>query len=95
MNKIKEMFGEDTKDETIKFIEDVNDTVENYENKSKDNVDWEKKYKENDETWRKRYRDRFFNTPAEPENREPDIDPEDETTQSKLTYENLFKEETK
>lgn len=90
--KLKERIGEDTTDEAIQFIEDVSDTINEYETKTKDSTDWEKKYKENDEQWRKKYKERFFNSPVKEEN---EIEPVDEDKEQKLTYENLFKEETK
>lgn len=81
---IKERFGEDTTDETISFVEDITDTLNNYDNNN--SVNWEQKYKDNDEAWRKKYRDRFFNSPEQD-------DEDDEEEQAKpLTYENLFKE---
>lgn len=82
---IKERFGEDTTDETISFVEDITDTLNNYD--SRNSVNWEQKYKDNDEAWRKKYRDRFFNSSTQSE------EDEDEDEQPKpLTYENLFKE---
>lgn len=94
--KLKERIGEDTSDEAIQFIEDVSDTINDYETKTKDTNDWQKKYKENDDAWRKKYRDRFFNSPVkdeEPAQPEPDF-VEDESVKN-LKYEDLFKEETK
>lgn len=81
---IKERFGEDTTDETISFVEDITDTLNNFDNKN--SVDWEQKYKDNDEAWRKKYRDRFFNS-----SEQDDEDYEEEQVKP-LTYENLFKE---
>lgn len=94
LEKIKKCVGEDTSDEALKLIEDVSDTINDYETKTKDTTDWEKKYKENDEQWRKKYKDRFFNVPAKDEKDDYDSD-YDESKENKLTYENLFKEETK
>ena len=64
LSKIKERIGEDTSDEALRFIEDVTDTIDDYESKTKDNTDWKKKYEDNDAEWRKKYKDRFFNTPC-------------------------------
>ena len=61
LSKIKERIGEDTSDEALRFIEDVTDTIDDYESKTKDNTDWKKKYEDNDAEWRKKYKDRFFN----------------------------------
>ena len=95
LERIKQRIGEDTSDEALKLIEDVSDTINDYETKTKDTTDWEKKYKENDEQWRKKYKDRFFNAPAKDEKDDPESDDDDEPNENKLTYENLFKEETK
>ena len=78
--KLKERTSEDTGDDTLKFIEDVTDTLNDFESKAKDTTDWEKKYKE-----------RFFTTPIQED--EQDIPNEEEPKLEKLTYENLFKEE--
>ena len=89
--KLKERTSEDMGDDTLKFIEDVTDTLNDFESKAKDATDWEKKYKENDEQWRKKYKERFFTTPIQED--EQDIPNEEEPKLEKLTYENLFKEE--
>ena len=94
LERIKQRIGEDTSDEALKLIEDVSDTINDYETKTKDTTDWEKKYKENDEQWRKKYKERFFNAPVPDEKDDSEFD-DDESKENKLTYENLFKEETK
>ena len=58
---IKDRFKDDTSDETISFIEDVSDTINDLETKASDETDWKSKYEENDKQWREKYRDRFFN----------------------------------
>lgn len=60
MKFIKERTKEDTSDETLAFIEDVNDTFNDYDSKVNDSTDWKKKYEDNDKQWREKYRDRFF-----------------------------------
>ena len=89
--KLKERTSEDMGDDTLKFIEDVTDTLNDFESKAKDTTDWEKKYKENDEQWRKKYKERFFTAPVQED--EQDTSNEEEPKLEKLTYENLFKEE--
>ena len=61
INAIKGKIGEDTSDETLALLEDISDTLNDYDNKTKDTEDWKAKYEENDKEWRQRYRDRFFN----------------------------------
>lgn len=62
MEAIKARLGDDTSDEALAIIEDVNDTFSDYETRSTD--DWKSKYDELDANWRKRYRDRFFQSPG-------------------------------
>ena len=93
LSKIKERIGEDTSDEALRFIEDVTDTIDDYESKTKDNTDWKKKYEDNDAEWRKKYKERFFNTPAKDE---PEKPPEGSDNKPKTyEYKDLFKEESK
>lgn len=56
---------DDTSDETLALIEDVSDTLNDYDNKNTDKTDWKAKYEENDKEWRKKYRDRFFSSDGE------------------------------
>lgn len=100
LKAIKERVGEDTSDETIAFLEDVTDTLNDYENKTNADTDWKTKYEENDKEWRKRYTDRFFNNGDEGDvskggnagtntggNNDEDDEPDEPTT-----FEELFKE---
>lgn len=86
---IKERIGEDTSDEAIQIVEDVTDTLNDYETRVADSGDWKARYEQNDAEWRKKYRDRFFEGEA-PKEKES----EDETEEVKsYSYEDLFKEE--
>ena len=87
MESIKNRVGEDTSDEALTFIENVNDTIENMS--SDKNTDWKAKYEENDAAWRQKYKDRFFNSSSEDDD---DIFEEDDKKKP-MTYESLFKEE--
>ena len=53
------LIGENTSDEALAFMDDLSDTMSDYDTRTKDNTDWEQKYQENDAQWRKRYADRF------------------------------------
>lgn len=55
---IRTRLGEDTSDDALAIIEDVDDTFKDYETRMSE--DWKSKYDELDAEWRKRYRDRFF-----------------------------------
>ena len=87
MESIRARVGDDTSDDALAFIENVNDTIEDFATNK--NIDWKTKYEENDAAWRQKYKDRFFNTPAEDEDDEPDVD----NNEKPLTFEALFKEE--
>lgn len=70
MEAVRQRFNDDTSDDTLTFIEDISDTLNNYENSI--NTEWETKYNELnaryqnlDNSWRQRYRERFFdNAPS-------------------------------
>lgn len=83
MNYIKGKTKDDTADETLAFIEDMNDTFNDYETKLHDTTDWKQKYEDNDKQWRQKYRDRFFNGANEPQSKE--IDEEDSNKNDKKT----------
>lgn len=98
ISKLKNIVGEKTDDETLSFLEDVSDTL----NEDKEN--WKEKYEKNDAEWRKKYRDRFFNPRKNIKNEKIEDDMDDDFDDEnnpgekpkKLTYENLFtKEEEK
>ena len=89
-NKIKVRIGEDTSDEAISLLEDLNDTLTDLTTKANgDGVNWQEKYNELDSTWRKKYRDRFFAGKDEPD---PDVDDPlpDEVHNNPKTYDELF-----
>lgn len=90
---IKTHIGEANDDDTLKFVEDMSDTLNEMEKKANgDGTDWKSKYEENDKAWREKYRERFFNgTPncddSKDDNEDKDV--EDKTTPK--TFEELFK----
>ena len=87
LNAVRERIGDDTSDEALGFIEDVQDTINNYENSANDDgIDWKKKYEDNDKEWRTKYRDRFFHGGVEKDEDTPDPTPK------RLTFDELFKE---
>ena len=87
MESIKNRVGEDTSDEALAFIENVNDTIESMTTDK--NIDWKTKYEENDAAWRQKYKDRFFNSSSEDDD---DVFEEDDKKKP-MTYEALFEEE--
>ena len=84
----KVIVGENTSDEVLAFMEDLSDTMTDYDNKTKDNTDWKTKYEQNDATWRKRYSDRFSGKPVDDEEDDSYELPEP----PKKTYLDLFEE---
>ena len=87
MNYIKEKTKDDTSDETLQFVEDISDTLNDYETRTKDQTDWEQKYKDNDTKWRQKYRDRFF---SGDNNNDADNHEPDEENEEPKTFTDLF-----
>lgn len=85
---VKALIGDDTGDEALAIIEDVTDTLDDYETRVADAGDWKARYEKNDAEWRKKYKERFFAPTEEPE----EID-EPEEVEEKRTFEDLFKTE--
>lgn len=90
LDSIKLRIGEDVSDETLGLIEDVTDTFTDMQTRVTEAGDWKSKYEQNDKEWREKYRDRFFNKPANEEYQQED-EQEYEETETKLTFEDLFK----
>lgn len=98
LKAIKDRIGEDTSDETIALLEDITDTLNDYDTKTKDNTDWKTKYEDNDKAWRQKYRDRFFNGDVKDEieketkkkEAEQDIEDDKDEVQEKTSFEDLF-----
>ena len=87
MAMIKARVGDDTSDDALAIIEDVSDTLDEYETRVADAGDWKARYEQNDAEWRKKYKDRFFNKAED----EP-VDFTEEEPEEKLTFESLFTE---
>ena len=90
LDMIKGRVGEDTSDETLQFIEDVTDTLNDYETRTSGESNWKQKYEENDRQWREKYKERFF-TSGSDDNKE-DESFEDDEDKKPLTFDDLFKE---
>lgn len=88
LESVKEIFGDNTDDNTITFLEDITDTITDLEDKAKgDGTDWKAKYTENDEAWRKKYKERFYSNEPEPKEPEPK---ETEPKETPKKFEDLF-----
>lgn len=85
---VSEFIGENDADEAIAILEDVTDTLEDFEKRADgDGEDWKKKYEDNDKTWREKYRSRFVKSSVMDEDFV-----EDEDEEEIKTYEELFEE---
>ena len=92
LEALKLRLGENPDDDSISFLEDITDTITDYEEKLSGSEDWKTKYEENDKEWRKKYTDRFFSGEVDGENT-PDPDPEDPEGEHKpMSFEDLFTE---
>lgn len=89
METIRERTKDMTDDETVQFIEDVSDTLKNYESMTAENADWKQKYEYNDSEWRKRYTERFF-TGVDDNDKVIDNPPENNIDETPKTFEDLF-----
>lgn len=88
LEQIKTRLGEDTSDEALSFIEDITDTLTDYETRTSDTTDWKQKYEDNDKQWRERYKERFFSgEKVEEEEEEQDV------PEPPLSFDDLFKKE--
>lgn len=90
LESLKARLEEKTDDESISFLEDFTDTLDDFEKRAKgDGTDWKSKYEENDANWRKKYTERFFSVEPEPE---PKPKPEPKPDDPPRTFSDLFKE---
>lgn len=86
---VRNRIGDDTSDEAIEFIEDITDTLNDYESRLSDTTDWRARYEENDAEWREKYKARFFSD----EIVEDETDIVDDEESKPMKYEDLFTEE--
>lgn len=98
IEQVKAVLGENDSDEALSLLEDVSDTLTDFETKT-DGEDWKKKYEENDKAWRTKYKERFSAPVGKSVDTENDdlVDDTGETIEEEkpLTFENLFTTEGK
>lgn len=88
MERLRENFNDNDSDDVLGLLEDVTDTLNDYQSRLEENGDWKERYEQNDREWRQKYKDRFFNNEPEPDPEpEPDKDSEQATP---TTFEELF-----
>lgn len=96
MERLRENFNDNDSDDVLGLLEDVTDTLNDYQSRLEENGDWKERYEQNDREWRQKYKDRFFNNDPEPDpESEPDKDPEPEPDKdpeqaTPTTFEELF-----
>lgn len=87
LESVRTMVGENTDDNSLGFLEDITDTLDDYETRVKgDGIDWKQKYEENDANWRKTYKERFFGK----EEDTPPVDEPEDVPEEKTRFEDLF-----
>lgn len=91
LEAIRLRVGEDESDEALALIEDIADTIGDYESKVEtDGTDWKAKFEENDKEWRNKYKERFFKGE---EVKDTAKESEAEAEPEKKTFEDLFSTE--
>lgn len=90
---IKDKFKDDDSDDTLSFLEDISDTLDDMSEQVTKSGEWKAKYEQNDKDWREKYKARFFSTSDidDEEITDPPTDPQTEPKKA-LSYEDLFKE---
>ena len=95
LQAISNRIGDDTSDEALALLEDVSDTLTDFDARLNDDTDWKQKYEENDKQWREKYRDRFkegsSNDGNDNQNNFSEKDDKDNKIKS-YKYEDLFEE---
>lgn len=88
LKSLNTLIGDNSTDENLAILEDVTDTLKDYEEKTADQTDWKSKYEQNDADWRKKYKERFLSGETIKDEQEEDVIKESKT----LTFDSLFKE---
>ena len=91
LQSVRSIIGESTDDNVLELLEDITDTINDYDEKTKEN--WKAKYDELDETWKKKYKERFFNDDIEIEKekeKEKEKEIEEEKDEIEITFNDIF-----
>lgn len=59
MERLRENFNDNDSDDVLGLLEDVTDTLNDYQSRLEENGDWKERYEQNDREWRQKYKDRF------------------------------------
>lgn len=88
LKSLNTLIGDNSTDENLAILEDVADTLKDYEEKTADQTDWKTKYEQNDAEWRKKYKERFLSGEEIKDEQEEDVKKDSKS----LTFDSLFKE---
>lgn len=88
LKSLNTLIGDNSTDENLAILEDVTDTLKDYEEKTADQTDWKTKYEQNDAEWRKKYKERFLSGETIKDEQEEDVKKDSKS----LTFDSLFKE---
>lgn len=88
LKSLNTLIGDNSSDDNLAILEDVTDTLKDYEEKTADQTDWKTKYEQNDADWRKKYKERFLSGEEIKDEQEEDVKKDSKT----LTFDSLFKE---
>ena len=88
LKSLNTLIGDNSTDENLAILEDVTDTLKDYEEKTAGQTDWKTKYEQNDAEWRKKYKERFLSGETIKDEQEEDVKKDSKS----LTFDSLFKE---
>lgn len=88
LKSLNTLIGDNSTDENLAILEDVTDTLKDYEEKTADQTNWKTKYEQNDAEWRKKYKERFLSGETIKDEQEEDVKKDSKS----LTFDSLFKE---
>lgn len=90
---IKTRIGDDTSDEALALVEDINDSFDDLTTRVSEAGDWKAKFEENDKQWRDKYKERFFTPTGSDDPLTREFEKDDPPKPKVLRYEDLFKTE--
>ena len=93
--EVNRLIGEEASDDVLAILENVTDTIDDYERRIAESGDWQTRYTENDKAWRERSRERFV-SPGTTDVESIDVEAEgvevEEYDSEPETFEDLFEE---
>ena len=92
LESLRSFIGDRTDDECVTLLEDITDTLNDFETRTNDSTNWHSKYDELDASWRQKYRDRFFKGSDDDDNGN---DENSDKEPKQLDFEDLFKPKEK